>query len=221
MKNRMILLLLATAALSVTACNKSSEAAPATDAAAAKPATVAATTYTVDTTTSVITWSASKPTGRHNGTIKLSGGSASVKNDSLDTGNFVINMKSITVLDLKDATEKKELEGHLKGNATENKDHFFNTDKYPTCSFEITSIRNKGPKAMIEGNLTLKGTSKNIKFPATVTVSGPELKIVSDEFKINRTLWNVNYGSKNLFDNLGNQYIDDDITLNITVIAKK
>ena len=98
-------------------------------------------------------------------------------------------------------------------------DHFFNTTKYPTGTFEITGLTTKGSKTMIEGNLTLKEITKNIKFPATVTVTDNLVLIDRETFKINRTLWNVNYNSKNVFENLGNDYIDDDIELKVSVKA--
>ena len=74
---------------------------------------------------------------------------------------------------------------------------------------------------MIEGNLTIKGITKNIKFPATVNINDNELTIKSDAFKINRVLWNVNYNSKNVVKNLGDKYIDDDIELKVDVKATK
>ena len=74
---------------------------------------------------------------------------------------------------------------------------------------------------MIEGNLTLKEVTKNIKFPATVTVTDNLVSIVSETFKINRTLWNINFSSKSVFPNLGNGYISDNIELKINVIATR
>ena len=66
-----------------------------------------------------------------------------------------------------------------------------------------------------------KDVTKNIKFPANITVTDNEISFVSEPFKINRVLWNVNYSSKSVFDNLGNQYIDDDIEIQVNVKANK
>jgi polyisoprenoid-binding protein YceI len=144
-----------------------------------------------------------------------------VKDSTIQSGKFTIDMKSITVNDLKPGDGKEDLEAHLKGLKEDSADHFFNTNKYPTGTFEITGVTKEGSSTMIEGNLTIKGITKNIKFPATVNINDNELTIKSDAFKINRVLWNVNYNSKNVVKNLGDKYIDDDIELKVDVKATK
>jgi len=181
----------------------------------------AAKRYMVDTIASTITWIGSKPTGTHTGTIKLMDGKIFVKDSIVETGKFTINMKSITVTDSIDAKQKQDLEKHLKGLKEKSEDHFFNTNKFPTGTFELTGITTEKNKTMIEGNLTLKDVTKNIKFPATVTITDNLVTIVSETFKIDRTLWNINFSSKSVFQNLGNGYISDDIELKINIIATK
>src|SRR5690606_28126373 len=134
----------------------------------AAEASAEAVKYTVNTAESTIDWTGSKPTGKHTDTINLSEGEFSVKNDSVESGKFVIDMNSITVTDLEAGNGKDDLEAHLKGLGKEDTaDHFFNVKKYPTGTFEITGITQEAGKTMVEGNLTLKETTKNIKFPAT------------------------------------------------------
>ena len=98
---------------------------------------------------------------------------------------------------------------------------FFNVNKYPTGTFEITAITEEGGKKVVEGNLTLKDVTKNVKFPATINVTDNAVDITSETFTINRTLWNVNYSSKSVFDDLGNKYIDDEIEVKVTIKATK
>lgn len=74
---------------------------------------------------------------------------------------------------------------------------------------------------MVEGNLTLKGTTKNITFPAAIAVNDSVVTIKSETFKINRVLWNINYNSKSALENLGNQYIHDDIELKVSITARR
>jgi len=163
-----------------------------------------------------------KPTGSHSGIIGLSKGEIFVKSDSVATGKFTINMKSITVTDPKEGKDKVNLENHLKGLGDKtNEDHFFNVNKYPIGYFEITGLTNKDNKTMLEGNLTLKGTTKNITFPAAITVNDSVVTIKSETFKINRVLWNINYNSKSALENLGNQYIHDDIELKVSITARR
>ncbi|MDP2158851.1 MAG: YceI family protein [Flavobacterium sp.] len=178
--------------------------------------------YVVDTAASVIEWVGSKPTGKHNGTIALSAGEVYLNNGKVESGKFVIDMTSITVLDLAAGDGKEDLEGHLKGlGKAEDADHFFNTNKYPEGVFEITAVNTVDGQTTIEGNLTLKEITKSVKFPATLALDGDSLVLSTETFTINRTDWNVNYGSKSIFDNLGDKFINDAIELKITVKASK
>lgn len=224
MKNHLFLLLLSIGLTSIISCKKDNNATDAetTEAEAPKPITATSKRYTVDTAASIINWLGSKPTGTHTGTINISEGKLFVKNDTLETGKFVIDMKSITVTDPKDGEDKMNLENHLKGLGKEDSaDHFFNTNKYPTGQFDITAITAENNKTMVEGNLTLKGITKNIKFPAAIHFNDTLITLNSESFKINRTLWNINYNSKSPLKNLGDQYIDDDIELKVSVIARR
>lgn len=205
-----------------TSCRKESETpeATVTEAEAPKPAAPASDKYIADTIASNINWIGSKPTGMHTGTINISKGEVFVKNGAIESGSFTLNMKSITVTDPKEGKDRINLENHLKGlGDTTNEDHFFNTIKYPTGTFEITAVSAENTKTIVEGNLTLKGISKNIKFPALVVVNDSMVILNSESFKINRILWNINYNSKSAVENLGNQYIDDDIELKVSVTA--
>lgn len=204
-------------------CKKDAET---TDAQTTAPAEATAPTneanrYNVETAASTIHWTGSKPSGQHHGALGISDGQIFVKDNMLQSGKFTIDMKSITVNDLKPGDGKEDLEAHLKGLKEDNADHFFNTNKYPTGTFEITGVTKEGNSTMIEGNLTIKGITKNIKFLAAVNVTDNEVTIKSDAFKINRVLWNVNYNSKNVVENLGDKYIDDDIELKVDVKATK
>ncbi len=193
----------------------------ATAAEAVKEAPIAAIHYAVDTTTSAIEWTGKKPTGQHTGIIKLKNGTITTKEGSVESGTFTIDMNSITVTDL-EGDQKAGLEGHLKGLGKEDgKDHFFNVGKYPTAAFEITAISQKESKTYIQGNLTIKGIKKNISFPATRYMNRDTMSLQSEVFTINRTDWGVNYGSKSIFDNLGDKFINDDIELKIMLNAKK
>jgi polyisoprenoid-binding protein YceI len=175
------------------------------------------------TDASVITWQASKPTGTHNGTLQLVSGEVYIKDDSLKAGSFVLDMTSVNVLDLS-GDEKGYLEAHLRGTAEDGQgvDDFFNTKQYPTGTFEITSAMpsaEAGANYMVKGNLTLKGVTKEVSFPANVTVAGGEVTVTAVPFTINRTEWGITYQSKNIFKNLGDKFIDDNITIGIQMRA--
>ncbi|CEN37633.1 conserved hypothetical protein [Capnocytophaga canimorsus] len=73
----------------------------------------------------------------------------------------------------------------------------------------------------VHGDLTVKGKTKTIAFPASVSVSENEFSLVSEPFKINRTDFGVNYASKSIFDNLKDKFIDDEIELTVKAKATK
>lgn len=224
MKKHLFLLLLGIGLTSTISCKKDSTAidAETTDAEALKPVTNTAKRYTVDTIASTINWLGSKPTGTHTGTLNITKGKLFVKNNILETGKFVINMRSIKVTDPAKGKDQMNLENHLKGLGNEDSaDHFFNTNKYPTGQFDITAITAENNKTMVEGNLTLKDITKNIKFPAVIHINDTLITLNSENFKIDRTLWNINFNSKSPVKNLGDQYIDDDIEIKVSIVAKR
>lgn len=180
------------------------------------------TTYVVDTQNSVIEWIGSKPAGKHNGTINLKSGEVAVKNDSIQSGKFVIDMNSIVVTDLKAGDGKEDLEAHLKGTGDkEDEDHFFNVGKFPEGMFEITTITTENGKTTVNGNLTLKGVTKPVSFSAALAYEGDTMMLTSDSFQINRTHWNVNYASKSIFDDLKDKFVNDEIELVVKLKATK
>lgn len=206
--------------ISLVNCKKNTEAASTGDAEAAAVAESTAVEYTVDTSKSSIAWKGSKPTGTHNGTVMLENGTFQVKDGAIQSGTFLIDMTSIEVLDM-EGEDKDKLEQHLKGTVEGKEDHFFDVNKFPSAAFEITGSETTDGKTNLSGNLTIKGIKNNVTFPVKVSTEGDVLTFTSDTFSIDRTKWNVNYGSKSVFDNLGDSFVNDDIELKITVVANK
>lgn len=183
-------------------------------------ATDSASNYTVDTSKSVIMWKGEKPTGTHTGTIKLAGGSVAATDRQLEAGNFTINMNSIEVTDL-EGESKANLEAHLKGTVEGKEGDFFNVNEYPEATFEITSIEGTQYEPVVKGNLTIKGKTNNVEFPATVSYPGNTIFLKSKKFMVDRTKWDVNYGSKSIFDNLGDKFINDEMEIQVELHANK
>ena len=216
---KIILCLVVLTTLSLTSCknDKVETTEPVEDAAIAAETAI---TYKVDASKSTIEWVGSKPAGKHNGTIVLSNGELSLNNGKVESGKFNIDMNSITVLDLKAGDGKEDLEGHLKGlGKEEDADHFFNTKKFPEGTFEITSVATVDAVTTVSGNLTLKGITKPVSFPAMILVDGNTVTLNSETFKIDRTHWNVNYASKSVFDNLKDKFVNDEIELKVSISA--
>ena len=226
MKNLIHYSFLLVLALALVACGEKpagekAETGEAAEAAAATPDE--AQTMKVSTTDSQVLWVGSKPTGTHNGSIKLSNGQLGVDGDNLVSGEFELDMNSIAVIDLKAGEGKEDLEEHLKGLVDEKAAHFFNVRKYPTAKFVITKVEAipAGGNAThnITGNLTLKDQTKSITFPANVAMVDGQISATTPSFKINRTEWGINFMSKSVFDDLKDKFIDDDIALSISLKA--
>lgn len=202
--------------ISLTSCgNKAKEA----DTKAAKEASIAeasATTFSADASKSTIMWKGFKPTGSHTGTIAIANGTLKVNKDIVESGSFTIDMNSITVTDI---PAEEEANGKLKGHLTS--PDFFDVSAYPTAKFEVTSLKKENGKAILSGNLTLKNATNNISFPVNTTEDGSKMTLTSETFTIDRSKWDVRYGSKSFFDNLGNKFINDDIELTINLVATK
>lgn len=194
--------------------NSEKEAAMATEEAA--EATETANEYTVDTAASQIKWEGSKPTGTHHGTIQLSSGTIHLNEGKVEAGNFVIDMNSITDEDL-EGDQKANLEAHLKGTAEGKEGDFFNVNEFPTAKFEMTGIENN----IVKGNLTIKSKTNAVEFPATVTMEGDKMMLKSETFELDRTKWDVNYGSKSIFPNLGDKFISDTMKITVSLVATK
>lgn len=181
-----------------------------------------ASTLQISNTNSVINWMGSKPAGEHTGTLSLSSGEVYLDAGDLSGGKFVIDMNSITVTDL-EGQGKTKLEGHLKGSNDENQDHFFNVAKYPTATFEITKIaklvNDPVGSNLVYGNLTLKGITKEVGFKANIDTTSGKVKVSTPKFTIDRSEFNVTYGSAKFFDDLKDKVISDEISLQIDLVA--
>lgn len=163
---------------------------------------------------SSVTWVGKKVTGQHNGSITLQAGNLEMDGATLTGGSFTIDMTTITVEDLT-GDYKGKLEGHLKS------DDFFGVENFPTATFEITKAVPQGPGSYkIVGNITIKGTTQEIQFPATVEEKGGQYVATAD-ITIDRSKFNVRYGSGSFFDNLGDKTIYDNFDISVSLVAAK
>jgi len=217
MKKAFLSLTLLSLLVFATSCKNNNTEAEVTEAQEVVEPTTGGE-FNINTEVSVIEWKGSKPTGTHHGTINLQEGSLIVNGTSVEGGKAVIDMTTIQDHDL-EGDMKANLENHLKGTVEGKEGDFFDTNKFPTAMFEITEISENEGKTMVSGNLTMKDQTHNITFPAVITHNENSVEIKSESFTIDRTLWGVNYGSKTVFDNLGDKFINDEIELTITVVA--
>lgn len=162
---------------------------------------------TVDVEASTIFWKGYKVTGEHEGTIGLKGGTLEFSEGKLSGGSFEIDMTSMVCTDMEGPYGQK-LVGHLES------DDFFGVANFPTAKFVINkAIAYANGDYKVAGELTIKETTEEISFRANVSDDGTATaKIVVD-----RSKFNVRYGSGSFFDNLGDKTIYDEFDLNITL----
>ena len=167
-------------------------------------------------TQSIIHWTGSKVVGgSHTGTIQIAENSIKFKNGVLISGSVIADMTSIKDNDLEGEWNDK-LVGHL------NSDDFFSTAKYPTATIKINkATKGTQPNTYnVQGDLTIKGITHQEMFAVLVTPEGSNY-VVTTTLNVDRTKYNVKYGSSSFFDELGDKAISDEFTLEVTIFVKK
>jgi polyisoprenoid-binding protein YceI len=183
----------------------------------AKPADAA---YKVQPQLSKLGWEGKAVTHGHNGTAEFSSGEILVRGNQIVGGTVTVDMKTLKATDITDAENNAKFMGHI------NSDDFFSTAKNPTATFKIKSVTPiKGAAAdannvNITGDLTIKGITNTVTFPAKAGVKNG-VAAASGVATINRTKYDIKYGSKSFFEGIGDKAIYDDFTLSFNVIAKK
>jgi len=189
-------------------------------------------TWKLNISDSKIEWVGTKVSGYHTGIVPLKSGDINVKNGEVTGGKFIMDLANMQVEGPKgsDTAMNKKLLGHLKSA------DFFDVEKNPEGIFELTDVKpytgsaikdtvdsrqeeiNKykvtDPTHLVSGNLTLKGVTKNIEFPARITVSGNAAEAIA-KFNINRKDWGIVYAGK------PDDLIRDAIHLGISIKAAK
>tara|TARA_B100000768_G_C11185060_1_gene334672 strand:+ start:165 stop:734 length:570 start_codon:yes stop_codon:yes gene_type:complete len=158
----------------------------------------------INTSESSIHWLGKKVTGQHDGNINLISGSLIMADGVLTGGSFIVDMASLNTTDLQGESAQK-LEGHLKS------DDFFGVATYPEAKLIFTSVNNKGSGLYsITGDFTIKGKTNPATFDMQMSEGSASAKVIID-----RSLYNIRYGSASFFDNLGNKVIYNDFELDV------
>ncbi|MQP24159.1 YceI family protein [Flavobacterium sp. LMO8] len=161
----------------------------------------------VDVSKSKINWVGKKVTGAHEGTIALKEGAIVFKGKKVVNGNFTVDMTTINTTDL-EGKGKANLDGHLKS------DDFFGVEKFPTATLVFKTIGEKSNGVYaVTADLTIKGITNPIKFELTV-----DGNTASTTLKVDRTKYDIKYGSGSFFSDLGDKTIYDDFELTVKLV---
>jgi polyisoprenoid-binding protein YceI len=167
----------------------------------------------VDPVESTVEWTGKKLTGEHYGNISIKNGSLELNGSKLSGGSFELDMGSITCKDIKDEKTNTRFINHLKS------DDFFSVEEYPYSSFVITKAQHKGgDNYEITGNLTIKGTTLPLTFNANITNTNGKY-IATANMKFDRSKYNVKFGSKSFFENIGDKIIYDDVEMKVRLVS--
>lgn len=168
---------------------------------------------TVNKSESQVRWEASKVTGTHWGYVPLKNATLDYANGKITGGSFEMDMVNLTVEDLTDAKSNGNLTGHLKS------DDFFSVEKFNASTFKITEAKSSnGTDYTITGNLTIKGITQKISFPAKVSVAGKKIT-ASGQIKFDRTKFDIKYRSGSYFEDLADKMIYDEVKLDVKLVA--
>ncbi|MCW5912417.1 MAG: YceI family protein [Cyclobacteriaceae bacterium] len=203
------LTLLLVAGIIMAACtpkNPEGEKAETTDSVEAGAAE--GTEVAINTSASKVIWTGSKVSGSHTGDVALTSGSLFVKDGKITGGSFVADLNTINDTDMQ-GEYKDKLDGHLKS------PDFFDIASFPEAKFEITSVTEGAEpgKVTISGNLTMRGVTKNITFPATVAEASEGAVKASADFNVLREDWGL------VYTGMADDLISKEFNLKIELVA--
>ena len=175
--------------------------------------------FTIDTEKSTVGWSGKMVLINkvHSGTIKIKEGRLDFDGAKLVGGRFVLDMSTITNEDQKGAM-KDQLETHLKSA------DFFDVVNNPISELNIKSVSASSTSTttsdvyLVSADLTIKGITNTIEFPATIVRNGNTVEAAAD-VTIDRSLWGVKYGSGKFFSDLGDKAVADEIVYTIKLVG--
>lgn len=172
--------------------------------------------YVVSPSQSNVHWKAKKTTGEHEGDVKVKFGKLKMTGDTPLRAEFVIDMTTITVTDLKDAEQNAKLLGHLKS------DDFFSVAKYPTSVITIKKLtKGVGTIYTATADLQIKDKKNEITFPVKFTKTASGDVTATADIVIDRTKWNVMYNSKTILGAAADKFIYDDVNFTVSLVLGK
>ncbi len=177
--------------------------------------------YPVDLEESRVGWTGRNLLNKHTGTLQLTSGHLDLVEGTVTGGEFIIDMNSLKCTDLAGSPLHDVLIDHLKS------DDFFDVEHYPDIRFRIVSAtpvdgrKTGAPNLKVEGELTMKGVTRPVSLMAATGIT-PEGRLAAQAtLSIDRTQWNVIYGSSNFFKRLGGHLVNDELEIELRIVTTK
>lgn len=170
--------------------------------------------FKIQPASSTVNWTGKKILGLHTGNINIANGFIEITNNEITAGEIEIDMSSIVITDIDDKKTHDEFLAHLKN------DDFFAVDKFNISKLIFTDAKRiEENKFKINGILTIKDISHPVSYISTVEIFTDFLHSLG-EIVIDRTLYNIRYGSGKFIDNLGDKLIYDDFVLQFKLVGQ-
>lgn len=169
-------------AVFIAACGDVGEAPEAEIGEAVSVAPGEGVPYAIDTTRSAIRWRGAKATRAHEGGFELFSGTVYVNRGV--TSGVLLNIQTPSIY-----SDTERLTEHLKSG------DFFGVDTHPVATFEATDVvlaEESGARYRVTGNLTMRGQTNSVTFPADIRVEDDTLWAEAD-FIIDRQRWGISY----------------------------
>ncbi len=148
------------------------------------------------------------------GELNIKSGFATFDKGILTGGEIVFDMTSIKAKTTGKGDGEDRLSEHLKS------EDFFDVANFPEAKFLVkSSAKESDGTYILTGDLTIKDITNSISFPVNLLSEG-DLGMIEGSVSIDRTLWNVKFGSDKFFQDLGDNVINDEFNLDFTVITK-
>jgi len=168
--------------------------------------------YSIDVNKSVLKWDAKKMTGSgHFGTIQFKEGTLEMSGGKMTKAKILVDMTTVTNTDGPEGQPNGRLVTHLKS------DDFFSVEKFETAEFVLTGSGTfENGNAKVYGRLSIKGLTQPINFEVK-----QEGNILTTQLKVDRTLFDIQYGSGKFFSDIGDRAINDEFDLDIKLVLNE
>jgi polyisoprenoid-binding protein YceI len=119
-----------------------------------------------------------------------------------------------------DPRKNEKLIAHLSN------EDFFAVAQHPEAVLEIFKLvpiakaKEDEVNYFVFAKLSIRGKTNDIKFPARINLE-KDLITANASFDIDRTQWDIRYGSGSFFENLGDRAINNEISFKVKIIARR
>ena len=177
-------------------------------------------TLSVDVKKSTLHWIGKKVSGEHDGNVSIKEGFVVLKKGEIENAEIIVDMNSITVLDIDSPKWNQSLVDHLKD------DDFFGVDSFPTATIKIKSSKKYKSKLnpqynrVLDGVISIKGIEEPIAIRSNFSLDDSGSYRAIGLTEIDRTKFGIHYKSKSIFPDIGDKFIYDNFILEFDIYTK-